>query len=935
MTVHASLPSTLRFRPSSSCGSPSSLGLGPEPCRESSTAGALPCASDAELAKATASLGFPGDPTESREPALEPAIHRGLRAEITARAGQLLRAMCNHPTRSSLGVRASSSFACSGVVCQPVSTPPRRWRAGGGDGLDLLDSLRPLILQLVKEAVAQAIKDIVPGASASANATPQQSASQKPKKPGKGKGPGGPRPTAQAAPQPQSKGHGKSGKPDADPRPQPSAEGRGGQGSGAGGGRTKGKGRQANAPVRDSEGWLTVTRRKPEGSDFSLDVSDWDAPLLAFDGLAAAFDALGASDTLRGVLLCTAAQANVASTMAKGSAKACSLSLVVLSKDGPSLIPGKVDGQRRFMKGWVLDASSKGTKAPQVQGTAKAIEVPKKETTVLFVRLPRIFSEALWKSWRQAPSKGMMGWAAKYQLPLVDTFGWKEQRTDQGIEQLFGLIRADKAKLPAILKRSGTEGVFIEPSRQDLSTRVEWLPTAKEESHSDYLERACRERGELGLATCGRSLGLRHNLQNSDRVQRHWVLQGAPLAWGTAEAQLVLQGSFADAVITKFTRNRQGKTFHFKAVAQFEANKDILPISASYDGSEITLWACWQTPRHGQLKQRNLRAEAVPHVEPPAFFPHQAVVAAPAVEKDADGKEVPAAKRPRSQDSVRTIPKDLALEAMPRDGNCVFSTLAQGLQWATSGTKSPVRLSARELRARIIEHFKKHTDHYAALHDGLDPVTPDAKCDWPAYLEKMEKDGTYGSALEVKAFSRLFNCRVIIIPEFAAVPCESFHSQAKDRVVVGWLSGDPVSHMDLLIPAKSKDTDATPKTCPYPPGVLDIRAAPSYVYRVGGKASSAAGTVFTEASVWTRSAASGSKEGTVWTAPLGSGARVRSAPSTSAGSDAKPGGSRKRKAASAELREDQGTIAGNIDQDAPEQAEIRVRRPTGRPRSCL
>ena len=43
------------------------------------------------------------------------------------------------------------------------------------------------------------------------------------------------------------------------------------------------------------------------------------------------------------------------------------------------------------MKGSVLDASSKGTKAPQVQGTAKAIEVPKKETTVLFVRLPRIF----------------------------------------------------------------------------------------------------------------------------------------------------------------------------------------------------------------------------------------------------------------------------------------------------------------------------------------------------------------------------------------------------------------------------------------------------------------------------------------------------------------------------------------------------------------
>ena len=61
--------------------------------------------------------------------------------------------------------------------------------AGGGDGLDLLDSLRPLILQLVKEAVAQAIKDIVPGAGASANATPQQSASQSRRSRAKAKGP--------------------------------------------------------------------------------------------------------------------------------------------------------------------------------------------------------------------------------------------------------------------------------------------------------------------------------------------------------------------------------------------------------------------------------------------------------------------------------------------------------------------------------------------------------------------------------------------------------------------------------------------------------------------------------------------------------------------------------------------------------------------------
>ena len=71
-------------------------------------------------------------------------------------------------------------------------------------------------------------------------------------------------------------------------------------------------------------------------------------------------------DTLKGVVLCTAAQAGVAGTMAKGSAKACSLVLVVLNKEGADRIPGKIDGQRRFMKGTITDASSKGAKTPQI-----------------------------------------------------------------------------------------------------------------------------------------------------------------------------------------------------------------------------------------------------------------------------------------------------------------------------------------------------------------------------------------------------------------------------------------------------------------------------------------------------------------------------------------------------------------------------------------
>ena len=133
-----------------------------------------------------------------------------------------------------------------------------------------------------------------------------------------------------------------------------------------------------------------------------------------------------------------------------------------------------------------------------MQGKAKPIEVPEKETTVMFVLLPRIFSESLWKAWKQAPNKGVMAWAAKYQLHFVDTFGWKEQRTDQGIEQLFGMIRVDGE--PPELPRTSLSG-------------------------------------------CG----------GTWRCQRLWVLQGAPMEWGTNDALLVLKSSFQDAVITKFT----------------------------------------------------------------------------------------------------------------------------------------------------------------------------------------------------------------------------------------------------------------------------------------------------------------------------------------------------------------------------------------------
>ena len=63
------------------------------------------------------------------------------------------------------------------------------------------------------------------------------------------------------------------------------------------------------------------------------------------------------------------------------------------------------------------------------------------------------------------------------------------------------MTRVSKDNIPVVLAQSDREGVFVEPSR--------WITVEKDETHVQNLERANRLRRELGLATSGRSLGLR------------------------------------------------------------------------------------------------------------------------------------------------------------------------------------------------------------------------------------------------------------------------------------------------------------------------------------------------------------------------------------------------------------------------------------------
>ena len=199
------------------------------------------------------------------------------------------------------------------------------------------------------------------------------------------------------------------------------------------------------------------------------------------------------------------------------------------------------------------------------------------------------------------------------------------------------------------------------------------------------------------------------------KVQRMWMIKGLPVSWGLSEAKTALAGSFSDLTMVSTKRDKAGKCFFFKGIYDQGAQRDIAPISISVDGSDYTLWAEWAPPRPQKTVQRRLPGGAVAFVRAPELLQSTAVKQEAGTIVDDAGKSVPDPKKPRQEDKVRVVPTGLIYKTVPKDGNCVFHSLAAGLKFVTNGK---VDLTARELRARTVEHFKKHEDTYAKKYDG-------------------------------------------------------------------------------------------------------------------------------------------------------------------------------------------------------------------------
>ena len=301
--------------------------------------------------------------------------------------------------------------------------------------------------------------------------------------------------------------------------------------------------------------------------DFRLLSQDWDKPLLEYGRLAEALDALKADKILEAVILRTSSEAKVAQTMIVGSGKQYSVLLIVPGKTTTSQrVPGRVGEARKFIDADVCRFVSQGQAGPRVFGIQKPVTITTRKTAVLFVRAPKIYcTDEQWKAFKKTPQKTMMTWTASRNILAVDTFGWKEQKAEQGLEQLFGLVRVEETDIEPVLGHSGSGSVFIEPPRKVLATRIEWVERDKNESHADYFTKASRGKGALGLAVCGRSIGWRSKLNAEDQVTRMWIIRGLLVSWGMGEAKTMVSEHFKEVHMVNARSDKEGKSFLLKA----------------------------------------------------------------------------------------------------------------------------------------------------------------------------------------------------------------------------------------------------------------------------------------------------------------------------------------------------------------------------------
>lgn len=96
------------------------------------------------------------------------------------------------------------------------------------------------------------------------------------------------------------------------------------------------------------------------------------------------------------------------------------------------------------------------------------------------------------------------------------------------------------------------------------------------------------------------------------------------------------------------------------------------------------------------------------------------------------------------------------------DGNCFFNAVRE--QCVANGISEYAQLSHEQLRAKTIEHLRKHSEEYLYFID------EEYDGNYEHYLEEMSRDGVWADDIAIRALSRALDLNIVIIRSDGALP---------------------------------------------------------------------------------------------------------------------------------------------------------------------
>lgn len=217
---------------------------------------------------------------------------------------------------------------------------------------------------------------------------------------------------------------------------------------------------------------------------------------------------------------------------------------------------------------------------------------------------------------------------------------------------------------------------------------------------------------------------------------------------------------------------------------------------------------------------------------------------APASQEDGEAQQ-PASVRAVSH---RQLPAGVQIDDAPKDGSCLYHSVAKGLQWLTGKS-----YCHRDLRAKANQHIEKHLEQYLPEFDGQGPSHEKLRETHPgddsaalkAYLKLAACESAYASNLEIKALSRIYNVCIVVVPRDPRFGTLTFKESRRAKTIALWLTP---KHVDLLLPVDKNAAYPAELFTPSPGQVVDLRAGG----RPSGEAASICSKGSAAASQWTR-----------------------------------------------------------------------------------